>query len=410
MADENDKRVHGGDDQPPQGNRNSGDDLSPSLIFVEMMRQAAARRASQVQDEAEPDEPARNPFDLNADDFDFLKPLPESRPAPAAEAPAVLIPPAPPEMPTAAPPPEPAVGAEQTRYEEAMKIQRVRREERRQQRRRQRSVGIVGGFMRTALIVLLASGLASTIFLYFTDPAFLGRDIVSGLQVAEATSPATEQPTAMPTPNWLRRIGIVAGHRGPENDPGAVCPDGLTETEINFNVAQIVVRNLRAQGFSVDLLDEFDPRLDNYQAAALVSIHSNSCEDYGEFVSGYLVAKAASRPDDGPDVALAECLAENYEQATSLERRFTLTVDMTDYHSFREIHPLTPAAIIELGFMLADRALLTNEPDRIASGITSGVLCFMNPPQPGDSSTPTATPTVLAGPAVIATTEGLPQQ
>src|SRR5690606_34394711 len=102
--------------------------------------------------------------------------------------------------------------------------------------------------------------------------------VITGLQVADSTSvfaadPLT--PTAIVvTPNWARRIGIVSGHRGPENDPGAVCDDGLTEREINFAVAQLVVRSLREQGYSVDLLDEFDPRLTTYQAAALVSIHS----------------------------------------------------------------------------------------------------------------------------------------
>jgi len=248
------------------------------------------------------------------------------------------------------------------------------------------------------IVTFLAAGLASTIFTWFTDPSFIGQGVVSGLQIAAATVQATEQPTAIPTPNWARRIGVVSGHRGPENDPGAVCEDGLTETEINFDIAQRVVRNLRQLGYSVDLLDEFDPRLTDYQAAALVSIHANTCEDFGEFVSGFLVAKADARPEGGPDSILAECLAIHYGQASELERRFTLTLDMTDYHNFREIHSLTPAAILELGFMKDDRALLTGEPDKLARGITDGILCFLQPgpdglPQP--VATPTQTPIPL---------------
>ena len=52
---------------------------------------------------------------------------------------------------------------------------------------------------------------------------------------------------------------------------------------------------------------------------------------------------------------------------------------MRDYHSFREIAPSTPAAIIETGFMNADRSLLTEHPDRAAQGIVDGILCFLAP-------------------------------
>jgi N-acetylmuramoyl-L-alanine amidase len=166
-------------------------------------------------------------------------------------------------------------------------------------------------------------------------------------------------------------------------DPGAVCPDGLTEAEINFEVAQRVVVNLRGRGYSVDLLDEFDPRLDDYQAAALVSIHTNTCQNFGEVVSGYLIAAAAARVAAGrDDTILVDCVAQYYAAAVGLQRREGVTIDMTDYHTFREIHPLTPAAIIELGFMLADRPTLTEKHEEMAQGITNGILCFLEPSQP----------------------------
>jgi N-acetylmuramoyl-L-alanine amidase len=204
-------------------------------------------------------------------------------------------------------------------------------------------------------------------------------------------------------------VGIVSGHRGPENDPGAVCPDGLQEADINFAVAQIVVRNLRSQGYSVDLLDEFDPRLDNYQAAALVSIHANTCQDFGEPVSGYLVAKAAARPDGGLDTLLAECIAGTYGRATGLERMFSLTVDMTNYHTFREIHQLTPAAIIELGFLKDDRDVLTTQQDAMGQAITEGVMCFLQPRELPNSSVITATPGFVLSPTPTDTATATPQ-
>ena len=187
-------------------------------------------------------------------------------------------------------------------------------------------------------------------------------------------------PTPVATPNWHYRIGIISGHRG--KDSGAVCEDAygypeLQEADINFSVAQRVVANLKAENFTVDLLDENDPRLDNYQGVALVSIHANTCYDFGEFVSGYIVAKAEARPDFGNDTLLRECVALNFGALVPLERSFVLTVDMTDYHVFRTIHPLTPAVILEMGYMLADREVLENEPELLAQAITNGIYCYL---------------------------------
>ena len=66
------------------------------------------------------------------------------------------------------------------------------------------------------------------------------------------------------TPQPQLRIGIVAGHSG--NDSGAVCVDGngtvtLTEADVNLEIAAIVQQKLIEAGYQVDLLNEFDTRL-----------------------------------------------------------------------------------------------------------------------------------------------------
>lgn len=81
-------------------------------------------------------------------------------------------------------------------------------------------------------------------------------------------------------------MGIVSGHKG--YDPGAVCPDGLTEAEVNYAIALEVTNLLARQGVQGDVLDEFDDRLTDYQADALVSIHADSCTIPG--ASGFKVA------------------------------------------------------------------------------------------------------------------------
>ncbi|NWF70365.1 MAG: N-acetylmuramoyl-L-alanine amidase [Chloroflexi bacterium] len=372
-----DPRQRNEDEQP---SAESGDqNLPASVIFMELMRKAAAQR--------HPPPAAPPPPEAEEADFRPLSPAASAPPVPthkqralaAARAAEPMLPPAP-------------LTPEEQAREAALEAQRVRRIQRRKERKRQRTVGVAGGCLRTAMIVTLAAGLLATIFTWFTDADYLNREVRSGLQEALATNQSTLPATPLSTPNWMQRIGIVSGHRGPEGDPGAVCMDAAgnaltpSENDINFSVAQIVVRDLRALGFSVDLLDEFDPRLDGYQAAALVSIHANTCREWpgGEIVSGFLIASAAARTGmGGLDPILVDCVAQYYQQAVGLERRFGVTVDMTDYHSFREIHPLTPAAIIELGFMRADWDILTTRAEDMARGITEGVLCFLNP-----SSTP----------------------
>lgn len=339
-------------------------DLPASVIFMEMMRRAAARSEQpQFTEQAleESTRPGEAPTDPAVEGDTAGKQRPRQR-----------------SVPNRAPMTE-----TERRQAAELEAQRLKRVQRRQHKRRTQTVSLLGGLMRTFLLVIASAGLMATILSWWTDADFLRPDMRRNLQAMIAAEAPTAAPTAAPTPNFLRRIGIVSGHRGPGQeavyDPGAVCPDGLTENEINYNVASRVVEQLRARGYTVELLDEFDPRLTGYAADALVSIHANTCRDFGEYVSGFLVAKAAAKPEGGPDTRLAECIATHYGLLSGLQRREGLTVDMTDYHNFREIDPLTPAAILELGFMLADRKIMTEQPDLLARGITEGIVCFLDP-------------------------------
>jgi len=193
----------------------------------------------------------------------------------------------------------------------------------------------------------------------------------SEAQLAAQSASAPAAPSPFPT-----RIGIVSGHRG--NDSGAVCADGLTEAQVNFDHAVRVASLLRAQGYTVDILDEFDPRLQGYVADALVSIHADSCAYINDLATGFKVARALdSRLPEAED-RLVACLVERYQAATGL--RFhanTVTYDMTQYHAFREVAPTTPAAIIETGFLYLDRTILTRKAHRVAQGIVDGILCYL---------------------------------
>lgn len=191
------------------------------------------------------------------------------------------------------------------------------------------------------------------------------------------------------------RIGIVAGHAG--NDSGAVCVDGngavtLTEADVNLEIAAIVQQQLMEKGFQVDLLREFDTRLNGYRALAIVSIHNDSCEYINDQATGFKVAAALNTPDLNRANRLTACLVDRYQQTTGLTfHAGSITSDMREYHAFREIDPSTVAAIIETGFLNLDRDLLTRQTDRVAAGVVDGILCFAN----NESVEPTPTPGMI---------------
>ena len=362
-------------DQP---NKEEGEH-SASAIFVELMRQAAAK-ASPKPARAESDsaigaveDPAPADLDSDADGEPSLEPTAQEH-----------------------------------------RIQRVRP---RLVLRRPHPSSMAGGFLGTIFVVVVSTALVATLLMFFVNPEFLNPAVVQGLQLERediVAGIAAERPTPVQTPQWLRRIGIISGHHGRgknlDYDPGAVCYDEykrvvLAEETINYAVATRVVNNLEALNFTVDLLDEFDPRLTDYRADALVSIHANSCIDFGELVTGFIVSKSDARPETGNDVFLRECIALNYEANIPLERSFNETEDMVNNHAWRKIHPLTPGVILEMGFMLADQEILTTQHDLIAHAITMGILCYIEnaglaraPSRSADYLVPLlATPTPIFG-------------
>ena len=184
------------------------------------------------------------------------------------------------------------------------------------------------------------------------------------------------------------RVGVVAGHWGSQNDPGAVCPDGLTEVSINLLIAELVVAQLEIEGTQTDLLEEFDQRQQGYLASALVSIHADSCEHFpfaDPPATGFKVASLEGS-ENPRNQLLVDCLATSYANRTGLPFHSTsITYDMTQYHVFDAIDPRTPGAIIEVGFMYADREFLTGRPEVVAQGIVDGIHCFLDAcQQPGD--------------------------
>lgn len=210
-----------------------------------------------------------------------------------------------------------------------------------------------------------------------------------GLTPFNDSATDTPGPTPTPVPRMAQpdlgppRIALVAGHSGinPSGlpDPGAVCADGLTEVSITTAVAARVAEVLRARGYPVVVLEEYDTRLAGLRATAFVSIHIDSCEYINELATGYKVSSPL-RPRGVPEehARLSTCLSDRYASATSLDfHTDSITHDMLQYHAFGEVDPRTPAVILELGFLNLDRDLLVNGQDRVAAGILEGLSCFL---------------------------------
>ncbi|HTP01724.1 MAG TPA: N-acetylmuramoyl-L-alanine amidase [Anaerolineales bacterium] len=241
----------------------------------------------------------------------------------------------------------------------------------------------------------LVAILLATVFVAWTPTNFSASSFYDRLNLL-----LTPQPVSIPAPvgpvQQALRIGIVAGHSG--NDSGAVCIDAngqvtLTEADVNMNIAELVQKKLAARGFQVDLLQEFDTRLNGYRAVAVVSIHNDSCEYINDEATGFKVAAALNTRDTNRANRLLACMVDRYHKATGL--RFhpgSITADMTSYHAFSEVDPGTVAAIIETGFLNLDKEILTQHTDQVADGVVDGILCYVNNENVAPTPMPTAQP------------------
>ncbi|MDX1412774.1 MAG: N-acetylmuramoyl-L-alanine amidase [Candidatus Promineifilaceae bacterium] len=225
--------------------------------------------------------------------------------------------------------------------------------------------------------VVAAAGMYAAYLFFSPDGSEIG--VVETVRSAGLSAPFFKAVPQKPAQQRLAqspgpiRIAIISGHRN--FDPGAVCEDGLTEAEVNLNIAEKVVANLRLRGIRAMILDEYDDQLQGFSGTALISIHADSCEYFNDQATGYKIAGSAFADSS----LLQSCMENTYQSATQLSYHpGTVTADMLDYHAFYEIAQGTPAIIIETGFMNLDRELLTERSDIPANAITDGILCFLN--------------------------------
>ena len=203
-------------------------------------------------------------------------------------------------------------------------------------------------------------------------------------------APIPTGPGGLNTPRPKTQLGIVAGHNWLKTlpngdvirdleapfDAGARCDDySAIEADLTLDIAKRVAAELRnTDKLEVELLGEFDPRLRGYFGLALISLHADACL---KSFSGYKVARLIESQVPAVEDRLVNCMRERYQSVTGLrEHRNTITIDMQEYHAFREIALTTPGAILEMGFLREDQALL-KQGDLPVKGIVEGIRCFL---------------------------------
>jgi hypothetical protein len=213
---------------------------------------------------------------------------------------------------------------------------------------------------------------------------------------AEETLGAHDRYTLSELENWQRpegplKVGIQAGHwrndevpeelEGIKKNGGGAVGGGKSERDIVLIIAEKVAAILRAEGIAVDVVPATVPP--GYIADAFVSIHADGNLDTS--VSGFKIAHPR-RDYSGKSTLLEESLYESYEQATNLGRDPNISRRMRGYYAFNwrryehAIHPMTPAVIIETGFLTnpSDRKIIVNEPEQAAAGIARGISAYLN--------------------------------
>ena len=233
-------------------------------------------------------------------------------------------------------------------------------------------------------LILAVAGMLSVYF--FFSPGSEPADLIASesetdvgqidpdAPVAPIIKPVRRQPVEQrlvqsPPP---QKIGLIAGHRG--SDSGTECQDGLTEVQVTSDLTERVADRLRNLDIETETLDEFDVRLEQYSATALISIHIDSCDYINDIATGFKIAGSPNTDSSG----LTICMQQAYGDTTQLPYHpNSITPHMSEYHVFNKISTATPALIIEVGFLNLDREILTTQSDVVVSGLVNGITCYL---------------------------------
>jgi len=210
-------------------------------------------------------------------------------------------------------------------------------------------------------------------------------------------------PGPIPTPEQWQppdgpvRIALQVGHWRANEAPRELSGlrrngtswNGTHEWEFNLEMVRHTESMLQELGYTVDILPAVVPP--GYRAHLFIAIHADGSNDPG--ARGYRVS-APRRDATGRAQEFVDLLHQTYGLATGIRRLRDTTRRMRNYYAFNfrryehALHPMTIAVIIETGFLTnaGDRAVIMNQPERVARGIVDAVTRFQITPPPGRTS------------------------
>jgi N-acetylmuramoyl-L-alanine amidase len=197
-----------------------------------------------------------------------------------------------------------------------------------------------------------------------------------------------------PAPVWNppgpKRVGIQAGHWLRQEVPWELhhldfggSGGGRQEWEVTLDLAKRVQRQLAVAGVQADVLPVAVP--EHYLAHAFVAIHADA--SVHPAWRGFKIARPDFSAIAGVDDQLVADLEAEYAEATGFPRDADhISSSMRQYYAFNSrrychsVAPGVPQAIIETGYLTnaEDRAILFDDGDTAAHGITEGILRFLN--------------------------------
>ncbi|MDQ5825791.1 MAG: N-acetylmuramoyl-L-alanine amidase [Chloroflexota bacterium] len=206
-------------------------------------------------------------------------------------------------------------------------------------------------------------------------------------------SPMALASTPVPTPvarTSTYRVAIQVGHwkndelpeqlSSLEGNTGAT-GGGRREVDINFDVANRIAKLLRDAGVTVEVLPATVPT--GYTADAFVAIHADGNPSVS--ARGFKISTRWRSEVAAQDAMLVDLLTDEYRVATGLPEDSGVTRNMRGYYAYAPFRPnwrvsnYTPGAIVEMGFITnaADREVMFNRTDNVASGIAKGILRYL---------------------------------
>lgn len=198
------------------------------------------------------------------------------------------------------------------------------------------------------------------------------------------------------------RIVLDPGHGGPAN-PGAVGPNGLTESDLNLRLAKAVLGELTARGISATMTRTADYGVaftvraafaDAVGAEAMVSIHHNAPTHKPRSGPGTEVYRQSRSPESG---RLARVVYDEIVKALSGLEDVSWTglddagvkriqwVTGGDYFALMRL-PVTTTALVEYGYLsnASEAALFATSAYITAAAATAaGIEAYLDTDRPG---------------------------